>query len=444
MDMTGVETNTGLRTGWLSRRAKRLASRSNLLLLGASALAVACSCGGIAQAAPKLKVLYSFANVRGALPLTNFIADKAGNLYGTTSEGGSNNEGSVFELSPPVAGHGPWTETVLHSFNQSDGLRPTGGLIADSAGNLYGTTSSGGYGNFGVVYELTPPAGVKKPWTETVLSFFNGTNGAGPFAALIADGAGNLYGTTSQGGAISKSCHNIYGCGVVFELSPPAVGQTAWTETVLQNFNGPNGYDPFAALIADGAGNLYGTTSQGGSSNFGVVFELSPPAGGQTAWTETVLDSFHFTNGRSPQGGLLADGAGNLYGTTYTGGPNNDGVVFELSPPVGSKMAWTETVLHFFSRKNGIGPTDGLIADGAGNLYGTTASGGGHGDGVLFELSPAAGGKRLWTETVLHSFNGTDGLNPQGGLLADGAGNLYGTTYQGGANSDGVAFKLTP
>jgi uncharacterized repeat protein (TIGR03803 family) len=437
MDMTGLETVAGLRTGLLSRREKRRGTRANLLLLGASALAVACSYGGIAQAAPKLKVLYSFANVRGTTPLGNLITDNAGNLYGTAYLGGANGYGAVFELSPPLTGKKHWTQTVLHFFNGAKGNYPYGGLIADGAGNFYGTTNSGGLYNAGTVYELSPPVGGKKKWTETVLFSFNGTDGSQPGWGLIADGAGNLYGTTNAGGS--------NGDGAVFELSPPKEGKKAWTESVLVSFNGTNGNSPFfAGLSADGAGNLYGTTSGGGSNNDGLVFELSPPAQGQTAWTETVLFSFAGSNGSQPHAGVIADGAGNLYGTTYIGGSNNTGVVFELSPPAQGQTAWTETVLQNFTGTNGSTPFAALIVGGGGNLYGTTLAGGANGYGIVYELSPPAKGQTAWTETVLQSFTGANGSSPAGGVVADGAGNLYGTADGGGANSDGVVFKVTP
>jgi uncharacterized repeat protein (TIGR03803 family) len=200
------------------------------------------------------------------------------------------------------------------------GEQPQAGLVADGAGNLYWTTYSGGAGDHGTVFELTPPAAGKTAWTEKVIHSFHGkTNGAFPAAGLIADGAGNLYGTASGG------------CGVVFKLSPPPAGETIWTETVLHSFDLTNGADPQAGLIADGAGNLYGTTEQGGANNDGVVFELSPAAG-KTAWTATVRLSFHGTNGANPVADLIADGAGNLYGTAESGGAHGDGVVFRLTP----------------------------------------------------------------------------------------------------------------
>ena len=249
-----------------------------------------------------------------------------------------------------------------------------------------------------------------------------------PRNGLIADSAGNLYGTTSGGGASYK--------GVVFKLAPDG------TETVLHSFPGfpSDGNSPYAGLIADSAGNLYGTTlSRDSVSHAGVVFKLAP--NGTAGWTETVLHSFTGfpTDGALPYAGLIADSAGNLYGATTGGGASGQGVVFKLAPD------GTETVLHAFTGGSdgaypGVGP---LIADSAGNLYGTTQVGGASGQGVVFKLAPNGTGG--WTESVLYSFTGgSDGGQPfYGSLIADGAGNLYGTTVGGGASGAGVVFKLS-
>ena len=203
-------------------------------------------------------------------------------------------------------------ETVLHSFGAGvDGITPEGGLISDAAGNLYGITSQGGRASFGgTVFKLAPPAAGKSTWTESVLHSFAGT----PEAGLIIDKAGNLYGTTGFGGVPSKKCAN--GCGTVFKLTPPPAGKAAWTETVLFSFNDIDGSLPAGRLVFDAAGNLYGTTEDGGSLGYGTVFKLTPPAAGKTAWMETVLFSFSDTDGADPQAGLIFDKAGNLYGTT--------------------------------------------------------------------------------------------------------------------------------
>ncbi len=331
-------------------------------------------------------------------------------------------------------------ESVSHSFNNNgtDGANPYASLAVDGAGNFYGTTVEGGIHNLGTVFELSPREG--GGWTERVLhSFGHGTDGTGPYANLVIDAAGNLYGTTQLGG--------IHNSGTVFELSPEEGG--GWTETVLHSFNdnGVDGSYPLAGLIFDAAGNLYGMTQQGGMSscdgkNCGTVFELSPRQGG--GWTETVLHNFN-NNGRdgvNPQAGLIIDDAGNLYGTTYRGGIHNSGTAFELSPQQGG--SWTETVLHSFGHgSDGITPDANLTIDAAGNLYGTTYNGGIHGRGIAFELTPREGGG--WTETVLHSFgNGSDGANPYAGLIIDANGNLYGTTLAGGIHTAGTAFELSP
>jgi uncharacterized repeat protein (TIGR03803 family) len=275
-------------------------------------------------------------------------------------------------------------------------------------------------------------------WYEKVLrSFGNGTDGYAPSAGLIFDAAGNLYGTTQYGGGA-----NAYG--TVFELTPAGGGN--WTETVLYSFrSGTDGAVPGAGLIFDAAGNLYGTTTAGGPNN-GTVFELTPTTAG--GWTEQVLYRFcsqaNCTDGQYPYGSLIFDAAGNLYGTTEFGGTYGAGTVFKLTPAAGG--GWTETVLYSFGRgTDGASPLVGLIFDVVGNLYGTTTFGGTYGAGTVFELTPTAGGG--WTETVLHSFNpnnGTDGFNPYAGLIFDAAGNLYGTTYYGGSYGGGTVFELTP
>jgi uncharacterized repeat protein (TIGR03803 family) len=429
LDMTPTKNTAGSRSeGHLRGRKQDAAatppSRANLLLIGASALAVVCGYGGTAQAAPKLKVLYSFTANSGFFPFAGLVADGAGNLYGTTFSGGTTGDGVVFELSPPAGSKKAWTETVLYSFSGSDGANPYSGLIADGAGNFYGTTYSGGSNNDGVVFELSPPAEGETAWTEKVLHPFNGADGENPYSGLIVDSERNLYGTTYIGGA--------HGDGVVFELSPPAEGETAWTESVLHSFDGKDGQNPYlGSLLADSAGDLFGTTIQGGRYKDGLVFRLSPPVAGEKAWTETVL-----AKDGLPEAGLIADAAGNLYGTTQSS-------VFELSPPLAGKKAWTEKVLCSFNGgANGGELAGGVLADGAGNLYGTAQFGGANNYGVVFELSPPTGGQTAWTETVLASFDKTNGEYPIAGLIADSAGVLYGTASGGGQYNGGVAFRV--
>jgi uncharacterized repeat protein (TIGR03803 family) len=378
-------------------------------------------------AAAEEKVLHSFNSngTDGIHPQAGLIFDAAGNLYGTTSQGGSSSAGMVFELTP--AGGGTWTEKVLYSFHGgADGSSPRAGLIFDAAGNLYGTTYNGGTSFAGTVFELTPAGG--GTWTEKVLlSFGNDVDGSNPQGELIFDGAGNLYATTKNGGGPNDA-------GTVFELTPGAGG--TWTEKVLWSFGtGTDGSDPFGGLIFDAAGNLYGTTSLGGTSHSGIAFELTPAGGG--TWTEKVLHTFGSgTDGVNPQAGLTFDGAGNLYGTTNGGGTYNHGTVFELMPAGGGN--WTESVAHSFGNgTDGAAPAAGLLLDGAGNLYGTTYLGGSYGGGTVFRLNAQG-------LVLLYSFSGTDGANPAAGLLLDAAGNFYGTTYSGGSfASYGTVFEIT-
>ena len=247
-------------------------------------------------------------------------------------------------------------------------------------------------------------------------------------SGLISDAAGNLYGAATSGGT--------YGNGIVYKLSHDAEGR--WTGTVLHSFQGKDGISPSAGLILDRAGNLYGTTFFGGTYGNGTVFKLSHDTDGR--WRETVLHSFRSADGTMPGAGLIFDRAGNLYGTTNSGGSLNNGTVFKLTPEPDGK--WIETVLHSFQGTDGINPLAGLIFDPAGNLYGTTGGFGGRSFGNVFKLTRNADG--MWTETVLHSFENTDGNSPQAPVVFDRAGNLYGTTSTGGAYGDGIVFKLTP
>jgi uncharacterized repeat protein (TIGR03803 family) len=273
-------------------------------------------------------------------------------------------------------------------------------------------------------------------WVEKVLHSFSndGKDGQAPYAGLIFDAAGNLYGTTAHGGNGSCSISPYSGCGTVFELTLKSGG---WGEKILHNFGAgaPDGVNPEAGLIFDAAGNLYGTTNEGGDHFSGTAFELTPKSGG---WAETIL--YAFDSGGEPSiAGLIFDAAGNLYGTTSGGGTYSSGEVFELTPKSGG---WAETILHPFGNlTDGSNPRAGLILDAAGNLYGTTDGGGAAGGGIAFELTPAGGG--IWTETIL--LNGTTaGCFFHGGLIRNASGNLYGTTSLCGAYGDGVVFEITP
>lgn len=327
-----------------------------------------------------------------------------------------------FTASAPWA-HGQ-TFTVLHSFKGgTDGESPSAGVVRDAAGNLYGTTAYGGTFGHGTVFKLATTG------RETVLySFTGGTDGAIPLAGLMRDGAGNLYGTTEAGGDLT--CNSGTGCGTVFKLD------TTGTETVLHSFTGNrDGSSPIAGVIPDMAGNLYGSTPQGGAVSSGTVFKVD------TTGKETVLYTFTGgaggTDGYLPDGAVIGDAVGNLYGTTQLGGNYSFGTVFELN------STGKETVLYRFrGGTNGLNPVGGVIRDAAGNLYGATQGGGTFFDGTVFKLNPTG------YKTVLYSFaGGPDGVYPVAGVIADAAGNLYGTTQYGGGvtcfgGGCGTVFKL--
>jgi len=379
----------------------------------------------VAQA-QTLTILHSFSG-NGASPQAGVIRDAVGNLYGTTFYGGGGNCdgnspcGLVFKLTETD------DYTVLHAFAgyPNDGGNPEAAVVRDSAGNLYGTTSEGGTSGYGIVFKLDTQGKL------TVLHAFAGVDGEYPSAGLVRDEAGNLYGTTTKGGSSNH--------GTVFKLS--ATGK----ETVLHSFHGypKDGSDPIAGLVLDNSGNLYGTTYSGGASHYGTVFKLDKVA------KETVLYSFTGGDGAYPTAGLVLDEAGNLYGTTSIGGTgtcNDDlgcGTVFKLD------KSRVETVLYSFPGQDGSAELPGgLLRDAAGNLFGVTFYGGGSacgqgaGCGTVFKLDTTG------TETDLHSFAGgpTDGLYPAGTLIMDKSGNLYGTTEDGGGGNCrcGTVWKLTP
>ncbi len=303
-------------------------------------------------------------------------------------DAGTDGCGTVFELLKPKTGN-HWAELVIHSFNSNgkgtDGaVPPYGNLIFDTSGNLYGTTLGGGANNFGMVFELMPTS--PGSWYEKYLHAFsnNGKDGLEPRGGLVFDTAGNLYGTTYGGGA--------YGYGTVFELIPN-LETGGWTEKILHSFekNGTDGIWPSSTLVIDSSGNLYGTAAGGGAYGYGTVFEFMLQSG---VWAEKILHNFdeNGTDGAEPIAGLTLH-AGCLYGTTYLGGTppcgnGGCGVVFELTPEAGGH--WTETILHSFNNlgTDGVYPTAGVIFDTSGILYGTTQSGGTYGNGVVFEITP--------------------------------------------------------
>jgi uncharacterized repeat protein (TIGR03803 family) len=350
--------------------------------------------------AQNIQVLYEFADTPdGAQVYGPLAGDRAGNLYGTTSQGGVYNMGTVFKLD--ATGH----ETVLHSFNGVDGVAGYTGLVRDAENNFYGMTIGGGAYNLGTVFKIDAAGKFQ------LLHSFSGPDGATPYAPnVIRDAAGNIYSMTSAGGA--------YGLGTVFKLD------TAGQETVLHSFSGPpDGSEPTAGLIQDANGNLYGTTTDGGAFDLGAVFKLDPSG------NETVLYSFSAIDGEHPTTSLMADSNGNFYGTTVSGGAFGNGILYKLD------TAGTLTVLHSFDPDaDGTEPFGRLVRDNSGNFWGTTETEGPWGVGTIYKLDVT--GK-------FSVYDPAGGANPFAGMIRDAQGNLYAGTA-GGGKGVGVVFKLTP
>ncbi len=370
------------------------------------AVSWAASCPAAAQT---LTVLHSFDGNDGAYPFSRLTLDSQGNLYGTTGGTVPPTYGTIFELrqSNPLG-------NLLVLLRRT----PTGicdfcvdNLLRDSAGNLYVSDAIGGTSGNGAVDKLTP-AGLLP---IVLYSFTGGADGKYPNDGLISDAEGNLYGTTGMGGA--------FGEGVVFKITP------AGEETVLYSFTGgSDGGEPWGRLLPDSQGNFYGATYVGGGElSFGTLFQLSASGG------LTVLHTFTGgSDGGHPNGDLIADAEGNLYGTTPAIPHSVHGTVFKVTPQ------GVLTVLHSFLGPDGFAPRSGVIMDASGNFYGTTFSGGASNEGVAYQLNPSG------SAIVLHSFSGSDGAYPVGGLVFDASGNLYGTAAYGGTSDYGVIFKLTP
>jgi uncharacterized repeat protein (TIGR03803 family) len=397
----------------------------------------------------------------GASPNGGLVSDGAGNFYGTTAGGGVSSCGfsapfcgTVFKAT--LGSDGSWKESVIYRFKggTEDGGSPSGTLVFDTAGNLYGTTVTGGnnlcnLAGCGTVFKLSPNA--DGTWTETILHrFLGGTDADEPALGVIFDAAGNLYGAAFGGCVVECNL------GTIFKLAPN--GDGTWTESILYTFTGGLDGSAPTALILDNAGNLLGTTLSGGSANSicqcGTVFQLSPTSSG--SWTKSILYSFNDgLDGGFPAGPVAMDNAGNLYGETFDGGSfacpqSGCGVIYELSPNAGG---WKFSVPHTFNGLNGsrgAQPSGGLSFDSAGNLFGTTGNGGdaacnnGNGCGTVFELSPKSGGG--FNFSMVYIFTGTSGAGPGTGVIVDAAGKLYGTTFTGGNTTCncGVVFTIAP
>ena len=400
------------------------------MILVSMAVAVLFAFGAASAQAQTLTVLHNFTGGSdGALPAAGLTFDQQGRMYGTASGGGSEGNGVVYRLAREGEG---WVLSPIYSFRvfgSHDGLIPYSRVLFGPDGLLYGTTNGGGAHNFGTVYSLRPPATACKtalcPWLETILySFTGGSDGGYPqFGDLVFDQAGNIYGTTSNGGSSNN--------GVVFKLTRSGA---SWTESVIWDFTGGNdGGGPYAGVIFDNAGNLYGTATYGGSSFQGTAYELSPTASG---WNETTLYSFTNSDNGNPYGGLLMDAHGDLFGTT---GGFLPGAAYELTPNNG---AWSFTLLQTFTGELG----DSFAAptfDSQGNLYGSLSNDGSELDGEIFKLTPSG---NQWIYSAFYQFvNFSTGVEPTGSLIFDAAGNMYGTAFVGGSpGSSGTVWEITP
>ena len=371
-------------------------------------------------------VIHNFTGSEGGDPFAGPALDRGGNLYGTTNSGGAHGAGAVYKLSL----HGSsWILSPLYSFaGAADGAGPGfGTLVFGSDGTLFGTTEGGGL--FGVAFNLkpraTPCGSILCPWTDNVIWVFGrGTDGSQPLSGMTFDSAGHLFGTTSVGGTT--------GNGTVFELTRS--GQT-WTETVLYNFAGGNdATGPVAGVSIDAAGNLYGSSPFGGANGAGAVFKLTKSGSG---YTESVI--YNFTggdDGQAPTGGVIVDASGNLYGGTFFGGANGGGTVYKLAPSGGG---YTLTTLYSFSGSGG--PYNWLTLVN-GTLYGITNRDGAFSNGSVWKLTSNGGG---WTFTNLYDFSGgNDGGVPYGQVAVDASGNVYGTASIGGSENQGVVWKVAP
>jgi len=398
-----------------------------------------------AWAAGKYKILYNFTGgIDGGAPYEGLVLDVTGNLYGTTTVGGTSGNGTVFKLAKNS--DGSWTESVLYSFaSGADGAAPWAALTFDPNGNLYGTTQGGGDSSAGTVFQLVPNS--DGTWTETVLySFTGGTDGANPeWCGLIFDATGTLYGMTSGGGN--------QGMGVVYKLTPNFDG--SWTYALIHIFTGGSdgSYPQFGTMAFNKAGNLYGATSDGVDNyakcptrnDCGSIFEMTAQSDG--SWKEQVIFRFtgdtNGTHGRKPGGTVAFDSAGRLYGTAVGGG-GDYGTDFKLTR--GAKGKWNERVLHVFGGdQDGAYPASGVVFDAAGRLYGSTFYGrdlnGACCFGQVYKLIPHAHG---WSKQALHRFKGPtlDGSNTSAGVVFDAAGNLYSTSVNGGTDGGGVVFEI--
>ena len=378
---------------------------------------------------PRLTALVVFTGADGAYPSGGLIADAAGDLFGATGGDGTNNDGTVFEIAKTQDGYAS-TPTTLVDFTGDNGSIPNGGLVFDAAGDLFGTTFEGGASGRGTVFEIAKTQGGYAGAPTTLVSFA-GADGEYPTGELLTDAAGDLFGTTSDGGGGNF--------GTVFEIANTGGGYAS-APTTLVSFTGADGKYPGAGLIADAAGDLFGTTEAGGANNDGTVFEIGKTEGGY-ADTPAVLVSFTNADGTTSHSSLIFDAAGDLFGTTQAGGADDSGTVFEIVKTDGG-YADAPTILVSFTGPGGGGPSGGLIFDAAGDLFGTTLEGGIRNHGTAFEIAKTDGGY-AGEVTTLVDFRPSRGASPTGALIADAAGDLFGTAGEGGVDGDGAVFEIT-
>ncbi len=397
----------------------------------------------LAVSAQTLTTIHQFGAVAGdgASPSGGLVSDGAGNYYGVTLTGVTRNQGTVFQLTAPAIPGGTWTETILWNFGgPNDGLYPEGGLVRDKRGNLYGETGSGGSASCycGIVFKLKPPTAQGGAWTERVMHRFAGGNdGYAPAHGLTLDSAGNVYGVSVFGG--------VYGCGIAFKIASVGSG---FAETIIYSF-GSSSADPMfpsGPLLLASNGVMFGVAYSGGVSQIGAVYTLTPPASGAGTWTRSTLYSFPGGDaGCDPEGNLVKDVSGNIYGIAAYSCSISAGVFFRLAPPVGGSTMWTESVLYpFGSNESGSMPSLYLDTKSS-TFYGTLQSGGALSGGEIIKIAPPAIAGGVWSETVLYNFDGLSGssdVNPGGPLVQDANGLLYGLTGFGGAG--GSAFSITP
>jgi uncharacterized repeat protein (TIGR03803 family) len=400
-----------------------------LAILSLAAWSVASTGAASAQV---LTTLTNFNNANGQSPYGGLIIDANGDLFGTTLAGGTSNTGTVFEVANSASGYSSTPTSLVNLVGYINGEEPLGGLIADANGDLFGTTYAGGAFDGGTVFEIVKTTSGYSSTPITLVNF-NGNGAIGPYphGDLIADANGDLFGTTIYGGT--------YGDGMVFEVVKTTSGYAS-TPTTLVSFNSTNGANPHCGLMADANGDLFGTTQNGGASGDGTVFEIVKTTSGYAS-TPTTLVNLTYSSGANPYAGLIADANGDLFGTTFDAGAFGAGTVFEIVKTT-SGYASTPTVLVNFNVTDGQGPQSPLIADAIGDFFGTTEYGGASGDGTVFKIVKTTSGYAS-TPITLVSFNGTNGEGPRGVLLADANGDLFGTTEYGGLYSDGTLFELT-